>query len=83
MVWDRGLNVVSVPPSIAGADWTLLPSFSDVIVETTRINLGVDHEFGPSTSAYFRYVHFDFEDLSTDFNSGTTNMFLAGLTMLR
>ncbi len=81
--WDRGSNVFSVPPSPAGADWTALPSFSDVIVETTRINLGVDHEFGPSMDAYFRYVHFDFEDLSTNFNSGTTNMFLAGLTILR
>ena len=81
--WNRGSNVFSVPPSIAGADWTALPSFSDVIVETTRINLGVDHQFRPSMNAYFRYVHFDFEDLSEDFNSGTTNMFLAGLTMLR
>ena len=60
-----------------------MPSFSDVIVETTRINLGIDHEFTPWTRSYFRYVHFDYEDLSVDYNSGTTHMFLAGLTMLR
>ncbi len=81
--WDRGSNVFSVPPSPAGADWSALPSFSDVIVETTRINLGIDHEFGPSANGYFRYVHFDYDDLSDGFNTGTTNMFLVGLTMLR
>ncbi len=81
--WDRGSNVFSVPLSPAGADWSALPSFSDVLVETTRIHLGVDHEFRPSMNAYLRYVHFDFEDFSEDYNSGTANMILAGLTMLR
>ncbi len=81
--WNRGSNEFSVPTSPAGADWSALPTYSNVIVETTRINLGVDREFSRSLSGYFRYVHFDYEDLSVDYNSGTTNMFLAGLTMLR
>jgi predicted porin len=80
--WDRGSNVFSVPPSPAGANWSALPSFSDVIVETTRINVGIDHEFTPAMNAYFRYVYFDYEDESSDYGSGTANMFLAGLTML-
>jgi hypothetical protein len=81
--WNGGTNVFSVPPSPAGADWTALPTFSDVVVETTRINVGVDHEFSSNTNAYFRYVYFDFNDLSAGIGTGTTNMFLAGFTMLR
>ncbi len=81
--WNRGDNIFSVPPSPAGADWSLLPFLSDVIVETTRINMGVDHQLGPAMSSYFRYVHFDYEDQSVNFNSGTANMFLAGFTLLR
>ncbi len=80
--WNRGNNVFSVPPSTAGADWTLLPTFSDVIVQTTRVHVGVDHEFGKSMNWYFRYVYFDYNDVAMDYNSGTANMFLAGVTML-
>ncbi len=81
--WNRGSNSFTVPPSPAGANWSALPSFSDVLVETTRINVGIDHEFTPAMNAYFRYVYFDYEDLSSGYDSGTTNMFLAGLTVLR
>lgn len=81
--WNRGSNVFFVPTSTAGADWTALPSFADVIVETTRINLGIDYQFRSSVSSYFRYVYFDYEDFSEDFNSGTATMFLAGFTLLR
>lgn len=80
--WDRGSNTFSVPLSPAGADWAALPTFSNTIVETTRVNLGVDYEFGPSINGYFRYVHFDFDDLSMDFNSGTADMLLAGVTWI-
>lgn len=81
--WDGGTNVFSVPPSPAGADWTALPTFSDVIVETTRINVGIDREISANTNAYFRYVYFDFNDLSGGTETGSANMFLAGFTMLR
>lgn len=81
--WDRGSNVFSVPPSTAGADWSLLPFLSDVVVETTRINVGIDHQFAPAVAGYFRYNYFDYKDLSGNLTSGTTNMFLAGFTMLR
>ena len=80
--WDGGSNSFSVPPSTAGADWTALPTFSDVIVETTRINVGINREFSPNMNAYFRYVYFRYNDLSAGFDSGSTNMFLAGFTLL-
>lgn len=78
--WNRGLNAFIVPPSPAGADWSLLPSLSDVIVETTRVTAGVDWQpnlFG-DMNVYFRYILFDYEDLATGLNSGTSNMILAG-----
>lgn len=81
--WGRGNNAFSVPPSVAGADWSALPSFSDVIVETRRINVGLDHQFRPSFGSYFRYIHFDYEDESEDFNSGTADMFLGGVSWVR
>lgn len=80
--WDRGTNIFSVPPSPAGADWSLLPFLSDVIVETTRINAGFDHQISPATDCYFRYVLFDYQDDAATFNSGTAHMFLAGLTWI-
>lgn len=78
-----GNNVFTVPTSTAGADWTLLPTFSEVDVDTMRINLGIDREFRPDVSAYFRFVYFDYEDVSASFNSGTTDMYLAGISVLR
>jgi hypothetical protein len=80
--WNEGSNSFTVPPSPAGANWTALPTFSDVAVETTRINVGIDHEFTPAANAYFRYVYFDYDDQSANIYSGTTNMFLLGMTML-
>lgn len=81
--WNRGNNRFSVPASPAGADWSLLPSFSDVLVETTRINAGIDYRLGPMVDCYFRYVLFDYEDKSELFNSGTAHMFLAGVSAYR
>lgn len=76
--WNRGSNVFSVPPSTAGANWSALPSYSNVIVETMRIHLGIGHEFSPAMRGYFRYVQFDYEGLTANYNNGTANSFLAG-----
>ena len=76
--WNRGHNVFSVPASPAGADWSLLPSLSDVLVETTRMSGGIDYLISQNVSCYFRYIFFDYEDKSENFNSGTTHMFLGG-----
>ncbi|MFV1969334.1 MAG: hypothetical protein ACC628_28265, partial [Pirellulaceae bacterium] len=73
----RGRNASDSP-----ALWPDLPQYSDVTVETTRWTGGVDYVLGENTTCYFRYQFFDFEDKSEDFNSGTANMFLAGMTSL-
>jgi hypothetical protein len=33
-------------------------------------------------NVYFRYVYFDWDDISADLDSGTAHMFLAGLTLV-
>lgn len=78
--WDRGTNTFLVPPSPAGADWSLLPSFANVVVETQRLTTGIDYQPMCNTNLYFRYVYFDWDDRSANLYSGTSHMFLAGAT---
>lgn len=78
--YDRGTNTFVVPASPAGADWSLLPSFADVIVETQRLTAGIDYQPMARTNLYFRYVFFDYNDISDNLYSGTSHMFLGGAT---
>jgi hypothetical protein len=78
--YNRGTNVFAVPPSPAGADWSLLPFFADVIVETQRITAGVDWQPHKHTNVYLRYIYFDYADISAGLTSGTAHMALAGAT---
>ncbi len=78
--YDRGTNTFVVPPSTAGADWSLLSSLADVIVETQRVTVGIDWQPMSRTNLYFRYVYYDYNDISSSLYSGTSNMFLAGAT---
>jgi hypothetical protein len=80
--WDRGNNSFSVPPSTTGADWSQLPIYSDVIVETIRIKAGIDYEIRSGIGCYFRYNYFDYADLGQNLYSGTANFFLAGVNAI-
>ena len=62
------------------AAWPDLPQYFDVIVNRTRITGGFDWSPRDRISVYLRYVYEDYEDLSVDFNSGTTHMFLTGIS---
>jgi len=86
--WVRGRNTFAAPApdqalSTTGAvitpDWSDLPSYSAVIVETTRLSAGVDWLMSNRISSYFRYVLYDYEDATMSLNSGTAHGFLAGL----
>ena len=59
--------------------WPDLPTYSDVIVNTTRYTGGVDWLFGEHVSAYMRYVYEDYDDASLALVSGSAHMFLGGL----
>jgi hypothetical protein len=76
--WVSGTNVFSVPPSPAGADWSLLPSLSDIDVDTQRWTAGMDWRAFRDMSIYFRYIYFDYNDPASVFEDGTAHMALAG-----
>jgi hypothetical protein len=77
--WNRGNNSFNLPPSQqAGVDWTLLPSLSDVVVETNRVTAGVDWQPYNHMDVYFRYIFFDYNDIAAGLDSGTSHMALAG-----
>ncbi|MCA9192252.1 MAG: hypothetical protein KDB03_10830 [Planctomycetales bacterium] len=81
--WSQGSNSFFTPASTAGANWSSLPTYSNVNVQTRRVNLGVDHQIRPNVGTYFRYSHFDYEDVSAPLNSGTLDLFLSGLSIVR
>ena len=78
--WNRGSNVFSVPQSPVGADWSLLPLLSDVIVETNRVTAGFDWQPYHDMNVFTRYVLFDYDDISDGLTSGTAHMVLVGAT---
>ncbi|HUT13472.1 MAG TPA: hypothetical protein VMY42_23495 [Thermoguttaceae bacterium] len=79
--WVRGSNTFFVP-SPENADWTELPTFSDVIVETTRLSFGVDYCYREGITCYVRYNYYDWRDRAGTNESGTANMVLGGVTAL-
>jgi hypothetical protein len=80
--YNWGSNVFAVPPSPAGADWSLLPSLADVVVETHRLTAGIDSQPYPNVNTYFRYQLFDYDDISANLDSGTGHFFLAGVALI-
>jgi hypothetical protein len=76
--WVSGTNAFSVPPSPAGANWSALPFFSDINVDTQRFTAGMDWRAYRDMSVYFRYIYFDYNDAASGFEDGTTHMALAG-----
>jgi hypothetical protein len=76
----HGTNGFSVGP--AGADWSGMPTYSSVDSVSNRATAGVDWRRSLNSSLYFRYVLFDFNDVATGLNTGVTNMFLAGMTLI-
>jgi hypothetical protein len=76
--YNHGSNVFAVPASPAGANWSLLPSLADVVVQTQRVTAGVDWQPYASTNVFVRYIYFDYNDLGAGYDSGTSHMALAG-----
>ncbi len=73
--YTRGRNTFQSPTL-----WPDLAQYSNVIVETMRWTAGIDYQLREGISGYFRYQFFDYQDKSEPFNSGTANMFLAGVS---
>lgn len=74
----RAQNTWSIA-SPAGADYSALPGFSAVIIETTRFGAGLEYELGCNSSCFFKYMYYDYSDKTGDILSGTYHMILGGL----
>jgi opacity protein-like surface antigen len=80
----RGLNeITNVGTTSSGVSFqtpTSLGSYALVSNQTYRVSAGVDYRLRPRVTTYFRYNYYDFGDLATGVTSGTTHLFLAGMS---
>ena len=75
-----GLNVFTVPQSQTGANWSTMPTYSNVLAQSIRYQGGFDYKFTRNISSYFRVNVFDYLDKSQGIGSGTAFYFMGGLT---
>jgi hypothetical protein len=68
------------PPTLVVPDWTLLPSLSDVVVETNRVTVGADYLLRDWVTVFFRYNSFEYADFAGSGNSGTLHALLGGMS---
>ncbi len=81
----RSRNVITEPASspealAAGAPFSDLGNYFGVRTNTWRYMFGTDLRLTQNLNGYFRYNYYDWEDQQTGWNSGTTHMFLAGVS---
>jgi hypothetical protein len=60
--------------------WPEIAEVTQDVIELVRISAGFDYLLNRGFTSYFRYNFFDYEDELRTYNSGTANMFLAGLS---
>jgi hypothetical protein len=70
----------AIDNSFSQGDWSQLSTFTDVNVETWRAHAGIDYLIDRTFTCFFRYNYFDYDDMSLATNSGTTHMFLGGIS---
>ena len=89
--WVRGRNSFFAPSPATAVDdagnpvtpdWSGLGRNSDVVVQTTRFSVGVDYELRRGMATYFRYNHFNYDDRSGNAGTGSSHLFLTGLTAM-
>jgi hypothetical protein len=77
-----------VTPSVGGTKGPMtynlsnLPGASQVIVDTVRVQAGVDWQVREHLSTFFRYQYYNFDDPTQPYNSGIVNGFLVGLNWI-
>jgi hypothetical protein len=55
------------------------PGYSRVIVETTRVQAGIDWRVREHLDTFIRYQYYNFQDPTQPYNTGLVNGFLVGL----
>lgn len=73
----------AIKNSFSVGDWSQLPNFTNVNVQTWRCNAGLDYLIGESIAGFVRYNYFDYNDMSLATNSGASHFLLGGLTIVQ
>lgn len=78
----RSYNYFDAPPAppTAMPDYSDLPGYSEVRVNTYRIQAGVDYMLSNNLNTYLRYNYFDYDDMAQFYNAGTAHMLLGGFS---
>jgi hypothetical protein len=58
---------------------TSLPGYSRVIVDTVRVQAGIDWQVREHLGTFFRYQYYSFNDPTQSYETGVANGFLVGL----
>jgi hypothetical protein len=76
-----GVANADPPPAPATVDtYSDLPGYSRVEVNTTRFTLGFDYAWTDCVDLFFRYNFYDFDNQGAEYEAGTANMALAGVS---
>lgn len=67
------------PPPTTPVDFSELPTYSAVIIETTRFGAGFDYELGYNANLFFKYMYYDYQDKNGNVFSGSYHSVLGGL----
>lgn len=62
------------------AQWPDLGTYSAVEVRTRKVGCGVDWTPYAGINVFCRYIYFDYDDVTNAYNSGTSNMYLGGVS---
>ena len=67
-------------PGGVPVNYTDVPAYSRVEVNTYRVLLGLDYSLQQNVSTFLRYNYYDYDDVTQAYNSGVSHIFLAGVT---
>jgi hypothetical protein len=67
------------PGSKSYYDLTTLPGYSRVIIDTMRVQAGIDWQVRAHLTTFLRYQYYNFNDPTQPYNTGIANGFLVGL----
>ncbi len=91
--WTHGIDTISplgiypgpFPNIGAGSssyNLTALPGYSRVVVDTIRVQAGIDWQVREHLSTFFRYQYYNFDDPTQPYETGIANGFLVGINWI-
>ena len=87
--WTHGIDTIlplgvypgpfpTVGTGSSSYNLTSLPGYSRVIVDTVRVEAGIDWHVREHLDTFFRYQYYNFNDPTQPYDTGIANGFLVG-----